>query len=119
MAVKDSEGEHGTVMDSESEHGTALNSDSAHGAELDSTCELGTALGSACECDMGIMVKKYNFVWRDYDKLWEIPDFTDAAQVCTDCPHQESNKILMPFLALFIAFLLIRKEESTTKNDII
>ena len=45
MAVKDSEGE----------HGTALNSDSAHRAELDSACELGTALGSACECDMGIM----------------------------------------------------------------
>ena len=46
MAVKDSEGEHGTVMDSDSEHGTALNSDSMHGAELDSACEVGTALGS-------------------------------------------------------------------------
>ena len=20
---------------------------------------------------------KYNFVWRDYEKLWEIPDFAD------------------------------------------
>ena len=37
MAVKGSEGEHGTVMDSDSEHGTALNSDSMHGAELDRT----------------------------------------------------------------------------------
>ena len=35
---------------------------------------------------------KYNFVWRDYEKLWEIPDFADVA-----APNEHITLLLSRF----------------------
>ena len=70
---------YGTGLDSGNE---VLDSDSEHGTVPDSATKCDSEHGTARQCyrawhEYYGSIINYNFVWRDYDKLWEIPEFAD------------------------------------------